>query len=198
MQAPACGPLWISVAQGSEQSWGSWLGIRCKALGRRSESEPLLVPGCQQRRQGKQRNQANAQRATWAPRSGAPLTPGRLGCPQRPGTTATHQASCQAAIRLNRPTAAVGTGHRSGELQWEGPFQAPWIIWVIRLISPHLPYRVRQPQGQSDGRNERCCSLLRVCSYRAGFSHPPYTPSKPLQPLVVELSGIEPLSEALV
>ena len=44
------------------------------------------------------------------------------------------------------------------------------------------PLRVRQQQGLLDGRNERCCSLLRVCSYRAGFSHPPYAPSKPLQP----------------
>ncbi len=45
----------------------------------------------------------------------------------------------------------------------------------------------------------------RICSYRAGFSHPPYVPSKPLQPLEslvrrneVELSGIEPLSETPV
>ncbi len=44
------------------------------------------------------------------------------------------------------------------------------------------PLRVRQQQGLSDGRNERCCSQLRSCSYRAGFSHPPHTPSKPLQP----------------
>jgi len=44
------------------------------------------------------------------------------------------------------------------------------------------PLRVRQQQGLLDGRNERCCSQLRVCSYRAGFSHPPYAPSKPLQP----------------
>ena len=63
------------------------------------------------------------------------------------------------------------------------------------------PLRVRQQQGLLDGRNERCCSQLRVCSHRAGFSHPPHAPSKPLQPLKqgeMELSGIEPLSETLV
>ena len=82
----------------------------------------------------------------------------------------------------------------------EGGFHPQAVIWVIRLTSPHLPLRVRQPQGRSDGRNERCCSQLRVCSYRAGFSHPPHTPSKPLQPRDggMELSGIEPLSEAPV
>jgi len=64
----------------------------------------------------------------------------------------------------------------------KGGFHPQAVIWVIRLTSPHLPLRVRQPQGRSDGRNERCCSQLRVCSYRAGFSHPPHTPSKPLQP----------------
>ena len=63
-------------------------------------------------------------------------------------------------------------------------FQRPWINWVIRLISPHLLMKFRQQQGLSDGRNERCCSQLRICSYRAGFSHPPDTPSKPLQPHV--------------
>jgi len=44
------------------------------------------------------------------------------------------------------------------------------------------PSWVRQQQGLSDGRNERCCSQLQVCSCRAGFSYPPDTPSKPVQP----------------
>ena len=82
----------------------------------------------------------------------------------------------------------------------KGAFQPPRVIWVIRLTSPHLPKWVRQQQGLLDGRNERCCSQLRVCSHRAGFSHPPHAPSKPLQPREggMELSGIEPLSETLV
>ena len=53
------------------------------------------------------------------------------------------------------------------------------------------PLRVKQQQGLFDGRNERCCSQLRVCSYRAGFSHPPITPSKPLQPPPNMLYGAE-------
>jgi len=33
----------------------------------------------------------------------------------------------------------VQAHHQGPGNKWEGPFQAPWIIWVIRLISPHLP-----------------------------------------------------------
>ena len=53
------------------------------------------------------------------------------------------------------------------------------------------PLRVRRPRGRLDGRNERCCSLLRFCSHRAGFSHPPDAPSKPLQPLAIGGNGAE-------
>jgi hypothetical protein len=130
------------------------LRIRGGALGRRSESEPLLIPGCQQRSQNQQHKQANAQRQTWAPRSGAPLTTGRLGCPQRPGAMATHQASSQAAIRLNRPAAAVGTGHRSESHQRvpasrqpqgqarEGPWRPRW-RWCrpCWMLSPQPSWR---------------------------------------------------------
>ena len=52
-----------------------------------------------------------------------------------------------------------------------------------------------------------CCltgetnDFVSICVFalnRAGFSHLPYAPSKPLQPQIVELSGIEPLSETSV
>jgi len=109
-----------------------------------------------------------------------------------------NKAPCTACALERRPLVALAalwrvcTAGESSEtlpeLNLKGGFHPQAVIWVIRLTSPHLPYRVRQPQGRSDGRKQRCCSLLRVCSYRAGFSHPPYTPSKPLQP---RLSGAE-------
>ena len=109
-----------------------WQRIRrTRTIGRGLPSGALQIQGRQQGRQRDQRRQSHSQGQALRPHSGS-SPPGRPSHAQGAGAASTHQSSSQAAIGLDRPTSAVGTGHRSAKDQQGCPTRQPQPATVER------------------------------------------------------------------